>query len=332
MNNNTSCQYQVPENEYCPLRLQTKQFQVILQSSHILSQVFLPCTTPATSTLLQADTHCHFWFTFLRSRCSIHLNLPRLTIYITLHHYIISISHLKWPVVHKQLHVIRNTAHRPSTQASYTASRVRLKWKISCAAAQIAATPTISFPRWRLSRTRVFDVGLRAVSRSWHSLSQHRVHFRSQSSPSVSFGFPRGAIRGIYIVTRDSPLLWPGWPSAVGALERRGPVCTEPGFVWVVCNIPPVTADHPYSGHGPQRLVRSSDSIDPRSSAAIGWARKCWVVPVSGVTTGGSGGSCLRAPARRGRLAASIEKKYIYTVYIILNLSVKNVDFRLSYV
>ena len=57
--------------------------------------------------------------------------------------------HLKWPVVHQQLHVIRNTAHRPSTQASYTASRVRLKRKISCAAAQIATTLTISFPRWR---------------------------------------------------------------------------------------------------------------------------------------------------------------------------------------
>ena len=61
--------------------------------------------------------------------------------------------HLKWPVVHQQLHVIRNTAHRPSTQASYTASRVRSKRKISCAAAQIAATQiaatlTISFPRW----------------------------------------------------------------------------------------------------------------------------------------------------------------------------------------
>ena len=62
--------------------------------------------------------------------------------------------HLKWPVVHQQLHVIRNTAYRPSTQASYTASRVRPKRKISCAAAQIAATQiaatlTISFPRWR---------------------------------------------------------------------------------------------------------------------------------------------------------------------------------------
>ena len=62
--------------------------------------------------------------------------------------------HLKWPVVHQQLHVIRNTAHRSSTQASYAASRVRPKRKISCAAAQIAAmqiaaTLTISFPRWR---------------------------------------------------------------------------------------------------------------------------------------------------------------------------------------
>ena len=77
--------------------------------------------------------------------------------YITLH-YIIGISkrhlHPKWPVVHQQLHVIRNTAHWPSTQASFTASRVRPKRKISCAAAQIAATQiaatlTISFPRWR---------------------------------------------------------------------------------------------------------------------------------------------------------------------------------------
>ena len=51
--------------------------------------------------------------------------------------------------MHQQLHVIRNTAHRPSTQASYTASRVRPKRKISSAAAQIAATLTISFPRWR---------------------------------------------------------------------------------------------------------------------------------------------------------------------------------------
>ena len=47
-----------------------------------------------------------------------------------------------------------NTAQWPSTQASYTASRVRPKRKISCAAAQIAATQiaatlTISFPRWR---------------------------------------------------------------------------------------------------------------------------------------------------------------------------------------
>ena len=29
-------------------------------------------------------------------------------------------SHFKWPVVHQQLHVIRNTAHRPSMQADST--------------------------------------------------------------------------------------------------------------------------------------------------------------------------------------------------------------------
>ena len=52
-------------------------------------------------------------------------------------------------MAHQQLHVIRNTAQLPSTQAIYTASRVRPKRKISCAAAKIAATLTISFPRWR---------------------------------------------------------------------------------------------------------------------------------------------------------------------------------------
>ena len=83
-----------------------------------------------------------------------YIPLPTLH-YITLHYRHFKCHlHLKWPVVHQQLHVIRNTAHRPSTQASYTASRVRPKRKISCAAAQIAATQiaatlTISFPRWR---------------------------------------------------------------------------------------------------------------------------------------------------------------------------------------
>ena len=45
--------------------------------------------------------------------------------YMTLHYrHFKRHLHLKWPAVHQQLHVIRNTAHRPSTQASYTASRV----------------------------------------------------------------------------------------------------------------------------------------------------------------------------------------------------------------
>ena len=85
---------------------------------------------------------------FYSLTCPNHLNLPHL--YITLHYqHFKRHLHLKWPVVHQQLHVIRNTAHRPSMQASYTASQVRPKRKISCAAAQIAALSAISFPRWR---------------------------------------------------------------------------------------------------------------------------------------------------------------------------------------
>ena len=82
-------------------------------------------------------------------------SLNNLLHYIKLHYrHFKRHLHLKWPVLHQQLHVIQNTAHRPSTQASYTASRVRPKRKISCAAEQIAATQiaatlTISFPRWR---------------------------------------------------------------------------------------------------------------------------------------------------------------------------------------
>ena len=60
--------------------------------------------------------------------------------YITLHYqHFKRHLHLKWPVVHQQLHVIQNTAHRPSTQASYTATLVWPKKKISCAAVQIVA-------------------------------------------------------------------------------------------------------------------------------------------------------------------------------------------------
>ena len=43
------------------------------------------------------------------------------------------------------------------------------------------------------------------LSRTWVCL-----HFRLQGSPSVSARFPRRAIRGIHVVTRDSPLLRPG--------------------------------------------------------------------------------------------------------------------------
>ena len=67
--------------------------------------------------------------------------------YITLHYRHFKCHlHQKWAVVHQQFTCY--TAHQPSTQASYTASRVRPKRKISRAAAQIVATLTISFPRW----------------------------------------------------------------------------------------------------------------------------------------------------------------------------------------
>ena len=88
--------------------------------------------------------------------------------YITLHYrHFKRHLHLKWPVVHQQLHVIQNTAHRPSMQASYTASRVRPKRKISCAAAQIAATLTISFPRWRHMSLTSYWVQQRRSSTSY---------------------------------------------------------------------------------------------------------------------------------------------------------------------
>ena len=81
--------------------------------------------------------------------------------------------------MHQQLHVIRNTAHRPSTQASYTASRARPKRKISCAAAQIAATQiaatlTILFPRWRhMSLTAYW--GQQRMSSTSYPGQKHRI-------------------------------------------------------------------------------------------------------------------------------------------------------------
>ena len=47
-------------------------------------------------------------------------------------------------MVHQQLHVIQNTAHRPSTQASYTASRIRpKKEKHLCSGANCSNTHNI---------------------------------------------------------------------------------------------------------------------------------------------------------------------------------------------
>ena len=95
--------------------------------------------------------------------------------YITLHYIYITLHyrhfkrHLQWPVVHQQLHVIRNTAHRPSTQASYTASLVRPKWEISCAAAQIAATLIPSIAPYE------FNVLLRTTTDEFNVLPRTRT-------------------------------------------------------------------------------------------------------------------------------------------------------------
>ena len=64
------------------------------------------------------STHFHVGHIFVVKIASLEQNN------ITLHYrHFKRHLHLKWPVVHQQLHVIRNTAHRPSTQASYTCSK-----------------------------------------------------------------------------------------------------------------------------------------------------------------------------------------------------------------
>ena len=54
-----------------------------------------------------------------------------------------------WPAVHQQSHVIWNTAHRPRTQASYTAGRVSINQnkKLSCSVANCSNTHNI-IPWW----------------------------------------------------------------------------------------------------------------------------------------------------------------------------------------
>ena len=122
------------------------------------SLIIIWVTTRANFVETIHPIHCSFFYNF-SPKLDILTHVSMLY-YITLHYITLHYRHfklhlhLKWPVVHQQLHVIRNTAHRPSKQASYTASRVRPKRKISCAAAQIAATQiaatlTISYPRWR---------------------------------------------------------------------------------------------------------------------------------------------------------------------------------------
>ena len=144
--------------------------------------------------------------------------------YITLHYrHFKRHLHLKWPVVHQQLHAIRNTAHRPSTQASYTASRVRPKRKISCAAAQIASALTISFPRWRhMSLTSYWGqqrMSLTSYPVLTYSVMLHlTIANKFMCSPSRNT-FWLDEIRTRYILN-----LWCKRCQATGSLELKGVV------------------------------------------------------------------------------------------------------------
>ena len=75
------CPYEVPPliPEYCPFRMQTKHFHLIIR---LLSKSSLLRLTPAISIYLKANTKSS---TFLCSRCPNHLNLPCLTTSATLY-------------------------------------------------------------------------------------------------------------------------------------------------------------------------------------------------------------------------------------------------------
>ena len=66
-------------------------------------------------------------------------------------------------MVHRPLHVIRNTAYRPSTQASYTAGRLRPKKKTSCGDAYRSNTHNII----SLMAPHDFSVKLRTTDEFW---------------------------------------------------------------------------------------------------------------------------------------------------------------------
>ena len=85
--------------------------------------------------------------------------VTRHTLIFTFRHFKCHL-HLKWPVVHQKLHVTRNTAHRPSTQASFKHVGYDQKGK-SAVVVQIAATLTISLPRWHyMSLTSYWGNGM----------------------------------------------------------------------------------------------------------------------------------------------------------------------------
>ena len=68
---------------------------------------------------------------------------------ITLHyHHFKHHLHLKWPVVRKQLHFIRNTAHRPLRRLATQQVGCHQKAKSAVAAQIVATLKILSFPWW----------------------------------------------------------------------------------------------------------------------------------------------------------------------------------------
>ena len=203
------------------------------------------------------------------SRCTITLH------YITLSAFSNATYTLKWPVVHQQLHVIRNTAHRPSTQASYTASWVRPKRKISCAAAQIAATLTISFPRWRhMSLTSYWgQQRMSLTSYPGHFSSPHISVYAFQSQTSI------GATKTISCNHRKderfdwlNPATLARWQilktnqSTESRTKRRlNWACVDKGRA----NQPRVEQRGGWIGHA---WIRTNQSTESRTKRRLNWA------------------------------------------------------------
>ena len=84
----------------------------------------------------------------------------------------------------------------------------------------------------------------------------------ARSRPTLRLGF-------VGIVIRTSFVRRPGWPSAVGALERRGPASAEPGFFFLYLRLP-LRVSVSCSRGGPSSIRVRLDEARPCTF----WARR----------------------------------------------------------